>query len=173
MIKSRPSNHTKPYYIYTRRLVSHICKYKIREPKSCVPRISGFLEVGDVELLTNTSSVPKYLSFQRFQIDTTYGCIQTYFRVQIHSFCSVCNHLLKSLERQIFRNGGSSQYYLLRQTITPSVQAEKHTENMYPVYDRVLRLALIFQLALVVSYDTSMRLGCALQRWSSSRVIHT
>ena len=34
--------------------------------------------------------------------------IQTYFEVQIHSFCFVCSHLLKYLERQIFRNGGSN-----------------------------------------------------------------
>ena len=55
-----------------------------------------------------TPSVPKYLSFQAFQMTITYGCMQTYFRVQIHSFYSVCSHLLKCLERQVFRNGGSS-----------------------------------------------------------------
>ena len=54
--------------------------------------------------------LPPFLNiclFRGFKWTTTYGCIQTYFRVQIHSFCYVCSPLLKSLERQIFRNGGS------------------------------------------------------------------
>ena len=33
--------------------------------------------------------------------------------LEIHSLCFVCSHLLKSLERQIFRNGGSSNLLYL------------------------------------------------------------
>ena len=60
--------------------------------------------------LHNSHILPPFLNicpFRDFRWTTTYRCIQTYFRVQIHSFCSVCSHLLKSLERQIFRNGES------------------------------------------------------------------
>ena len=51
--------------------------------------------------LHNSHILPPFLNiclFRDFKWTTTYGCIQTYFRVQIHLFCSVCSHLLKSIK---------------------------------------------------------------------------
>ena len=80
-----------------------------------------FFNLGDffkihssMKLKTRNSSINKVLPpflhinlFRHFKWTTTYGCMQTYFRVYIHSFCFVCSHLLESLERLIFGNRGS------------------------------------------------------------------
>ena len=69
--------------------------------------------VYDGHAMMTTPSVPKYLSFKRFQQMTTYEAKWVNLHFKICLYTSICCSPFKCRERQIFGNGGSSSFSVL------------------------------------------------------------
>ena len=67
------------------------CPYQPTVQTSTLPMSLLMFTTRNILYYYHTPFVPKYKSWQRFPLWITYRCIQIHFRVQIHSFCSICS----------------------------------------------------------------------------------